>query len=149
MHLALKVSAIGLALVAGFYGPQVVTSVKESMSLHQMSAEAVNLDDYCMLSTVSCEQNSVKITLDRDVTQPLVPAKIRVEWPNAKQDNLALDLRGLEMEMGVAKYRLNSVGDGIYEGEILLPVCTLDTMTWLGELTDGVTTVKPALRMAR
>lgn len=149
MHLALKVSAIGLALVAGFYGPQIVTSLKDSMSQHHMSEETVNLDDYCMLSSESCEQNSVKITLDRDVTQPLIPTKIRVEWPNAMQDNLTLDLRGLEMEMGIAKYRLNSIGNGIYEGEILLPVCTLDSMTWVGELTDGATIVKPALRMAR
>ncbi|MBW3695424.1 hypothetical protein EK599_06940 [Vibrio sp. T187] len=149
MHLALKVSAIGLALVAGFYGPQVVTSVKESMSQHQMSSESINLDDYCMLSSAACEQNSVRISLDRDVTQPLVPAKIRVEWPNAKQDSLSLNLQGLEMEMGSARYRLNSVGNDVFEGEIILPVCTLDKMTWVGELTDGQTTVKPALRMAR
>ncbi|MDN2665997.1 hypothetical protein OW495_04665 [Vibrio sp. 14N.309.X.WAT.E.F5] len=146
MHSALKVAALGIALVAGFYGPQAIQQFKSAME--QASAD-VNLDDYCMLSTTSCEQNAVAMTLDSETAQPLVPSKIKVVWEGAASDTLMLSLIGLEMEMGSARFQLKSIGNNTYEGDVILPVCTLDKMTWIGELTDGVDTVNPAIRMAR
>ena len=146
MHSALKVAALGIALVAGFYGPQVIQQFESAMG--RASAE-VNLDDYCMLSTTSCEQNTVTMTLDRETAQPLAPTKIKVVWEGAASDTLMLSLAGLEMEMGSARFQLKSIGNNTYEGDVILPVCTLDEMTWIGELTDGVDTVNPAIRMAR
>ncbi|ARP39841.1 hypothetical protein [Vibrio syngnathi] len=146
MHSALKVAALGIALVAGFYGPQVIQQFESAME--RASAE-VNLDDYCMLSTTSCEQNTVTMTLDRETAQPLAPTKIKVVWEDAASDTLMLSLAGLEMEMGLARFQLKNIGNNTYEGDVILPVCTLDKMTWIGEITDGVDTVNPAIRMAR
>ena len=58
-----------------------------------------------------------------------------------------LTMKGLEEQLGTVRYKLKHVGNDYFEGEIMLPVCTLDEMTWLGELTDGQKTVYPALRM--
>lgn len=148
MHSALKVIAIGLALAAGFYGPGVISSFTQSADTPHTS-KPIDLSEYCMLSSTACEQQSVQMTLDRDVAQPLMPVKISVKWPNAAQDSLSLNLKGMEMEMGTARFKLNAIGNDVFEGEVILPVCTLDKMTWVGEISDGTTTVKPALRMAR
>ncbi|MFL7035800.1 hypothetical protein BCS71_21635 [Vibrio lentus] len=146
MHPALKVAALGIALVAGFYGPQAIQQFKSAME--QATAD-INLDNYCMLSTTSCEQNAVAMTLEHETAQPLVPTKIKVVWEGAASETLMLSLTGLEMEMGSARFQLKNTGNNIYEGNVILPVCTMDHMTWLGELTDGVETVKPAIRMTR
>ncbi|MFA0345611.1 MULTISPECIES: hypothetical protein [unclassified Vibrio] len=146
MHPALKVAALGIALVAGFYGPQAVEQFKSVVESHSPD---VNLDDYCMLSTTWCEQDSVAMTLEHETAQPLVPTKIKVVWEGAASETLMLSLTGLEMEMGSARFQLKSIGNNTYEGDVILPVCTLDKMTWIGELTDGVDTVNPAIRMAR
>ncbi|MEZ9155917.1 hypothetical protein FCV73_14645 [Vibrio sp. F13] len=146
MHSALKVAAVGIALVAGFYGPQAIQQFKSAM---EHSTADVSLDDYCMLSTTWCEQDSVAMTLEHETAQPLVPTKIKVVWEGAASETLMLSLTGLEMEMGSARFQLKNTGNNIYEGDVILPVCTMDHMTWLGELTDGVETVKPAIRMAR
>ncbi|MCZ4307220.1 hypothetical protein [Vibrio atlanticus] len=146
MHSALKVAALGIALVAGFYGPQ---AIQQFESARERASAEINLDDYCMLSTTSCEQNTVTMTLDRETAQPLAPTKIKVVWEGAASDTLMLSLTGLEMEMGSARFQLKNIGNNTYEGDVILPVCTLDKMTWIGELTDGVDTVNPAIRMAR
>ncbi|PTQ06098.1 hypothetical protein [Vibrio sp. ZF 223] len=146
MHPALKVAALGIALVAGFYGPQAVEQFKSVVDSHSPD---VNLDDYCMLSTTSCEQDTVAMTLEHETAQPLVPTKIKVVWEGAASETLMLSLTGLEMEMGSARFQLKNIGNNTYEGNVILPVCTMDKMTWLGELTDGVETVNPAIRMAR
>ncbi|MEZ8943365.1 hypothetical protein AB6E30_04845 [Vibrio sp. 10N.247.311.12] len=146
MHSALKVAAVGIALVAGFYGPQAIQQFKSAM---EHSTADVSLDDYCMLSTTSCEQESISMSLDRETAQPLLPTKIKVVWEGAASETLMLSLTGLEMEMGSARFQLKNTGNNIYEGDVILPVCTMDHMTWLGDLTDGVETVKPAIRMAR
>ena len=146
MHPVLKVAALGIALVAGFYGPQAIEQFKSVMESHSPD---VDLKDYCMLSTISCEQNTVAMTLEHETAQPLVPTKIKVVWEDSASDTLLLSLTGLEMEMGSARFQLKHIGNNTYEGDVILPVCTMDKMTWLGELTDGVETVNPAIRMAR
>ncbi|WP_299692983.1 hypothetical protein [uncultured Vibrio sp.] len=153
MHRAIKVAAVGIALVAGFYGPQVIQQFEPTIghfksAMEQNSAD-VNLDNYCMLSTTSCEQKTVMMTLERETVQPLIPTKIKVVWQGSKSDTLMLSLSGLEMDMGSARFQLKNIGNNTYEGDVILPVCTMDKMTWLGELTDGVETVNPAIRMAR
>jgi hypothetical protein len=89
------------------------------------------------------------MSLDRETAQPLVPTKIKVIWEGATSDTLMLSLTGLEMEMGSARFQLKNLTNNIYEGDVILPVCTMGKMTWLGELTDGVKTVNLAIRMAR
>ena len=53
------------------------------------------------------------------------------------------------MELGTVRFQLSSTGEQRFQGEVLLPVCTIDEMTWIGTLTDGEHTVYPAIRMQR
>ncbi|GMM79533.1 hypothetical protein MTsN2n20_12180 [Vibrio alginolyticus] len=53
------------------------------------------------------------------------------------------------MEMGEPKFLLKQIAPGQYQGDIILPVCTEDAMTWVGELSDGENIVYPAIKMQR
>nr|WP_319552922.1 hypothetical protein [uncultured Vibrio sp.] len=138
----LNITGVAVALVAGFYAPTLLKSLSASSELKP-------LEEYCFLSTTSCVQQDVSMILNVDNTQPLVPAQLTVEWPDSKTEQLVLSLSGLEMEMGEPKFLLNKVSPGKYTGELILPVCTQESMTWVGELTDGQDTIYPAIKMQR
>ena len=105
------------------------------------------MSEYCLLTTEACESNDVRIKVDRDISQPLVPTEIVVDWPEAQQESLLLTLEGYEMEMGTAVFKLNKSSTGQFTGQVILPVCTTDAMTWVGELTDGQHSVSTSIRM--
>ena len=138
----IKFALIALALCAGFFAGDLY---------HWYKSEATrpSLDDYCLLSTKPCSENDITVTLDRDVSQPLIPTQIQVEWSSSESDSLLLTLEGYEMEMGITLFKLNKKQDNIYIGEILLPVCTLEAMTWVGQLSDGKSQINTAIRMER
>lgn len=140
-HPAIKIVGIIIAVSIGFFASDITKLATQQPEK--------TLDEYCMLSTATCIQDQVSITLNRDTAQPLLPVTLRIQWPNHEASQLILSLNALEMEMGTVKYSLKKSADGSFEGDIILPVCTLDNMTWVGELTDGTTTVYPALRMER
>lgn len=142
MHSVVKIIAIGLMLGAGFF----ISDITNWLSA---SNRTIDLDEYCILSTQGCQKGEIKLALDRDVAQPLMPAKISVEWPDSQKDFLELQLEGLEMDMGQAKFLLTPTGNNTFSGEILLPVCTTDAMTWIGHISDGATTINTAVRMER
>ncbi|WP_319534872.1 hypothetical protein [uncultured Vibrio sp.] len=138
----LNIAGVAVALVAGFYAPTLIKNLSTSSELKP-------LDEYCFLSTTACVQQDVSMTLNVDNTQPLIPAQITVEWFDSEAEQLVLSLSGLEMEMGEPKFLLNKVSPGKYIGELILPVCTQESMTWVGELTDGQNTIYPAINMHR
>ncbi|WP_155994562.1 hypothetical protein [Candidatus Photodesmus blepharus] len=107
------------------------------------------IEEYCMLSDGTCIQNEVVMTLNKDIIQPLVPFKMTVRWKNSHPKGLLLSMRGLEMDMGVIKYRLQSIGNKIYDTDIVFPICTANKMTWIGTLSDGIDTVYPAIRILK
>ncbi len=139
----LKFVTVVLALLSGFFAQDILNGFRtyfESRALH---------DQYCMLSTTACVQDDVSMTLSADNAQALVPVQISVTWPNHQAESLTLTMEGHEMDMGVVKFNLTPQSSGLYQGEVMLPVCTIDEMTWVGELTDGTLTVNPAMRMQR
>ena len=138
----LNITGVAVALVAGFYAPTLLKSLSTSSELKP-------LDEYCFLSTAACVQQDVTMTLNVDNTQPLVPALLTVEWSDSEAEQLVLSLSGREMEMGEPKFLLNKVSPGKYMGDVVLPVCTQESMTWVGELTDGQDTIYPAIKMQR
>ncbi|PMH43131.1 hypothetical protein BCU68_03845 [Vibrio sp. 10N.286.49.B3] len=148
MHIAIKIIAILLASIAGFYAPALVSGLK-SVTTATSTTHSLSIEDYCFLSTQPCTQQGVTMSVDKDKSQPLIPTTITVQWHDNSAAHLELELEGLEMSMGTAKYVLHSQGNGRYGADIILPVCTLDEMTWVGTLTDGNQSVFPALRMAR
>lgn len=144
MNLPIKITFILITLLAGFYAPD---AIKFLRSYEKNTIKMQNIENYCMLSTKACTQDSVEITLDKDIVKPMVTTRIKVIWHNNQAEKLTLTMKGLEGELGTIKYKLKHLGKNNYVGDITLPVCTLDEMTWLGELTDGQKTVYPALRM--
>ncbi|MGI3065953.1 hypothetical protein ACRTEL_16095 [Vibrio diabolicus] len=138
----LQIAAVSAALVAGFYAPTLLKSFSSSTPI-------TPIDEYCFLSTASCVQENVTMTLNADTAQPLVPTTLNVEWRTSDAEQLVLSLSGREMEMGEPKFLLKQVAPGRYQGDIILPVCTQDAMTWVGELSDGESTVYPAIKMQR
>lgn len=138
----LQIAAVSAALVAGFYAPTLIKSFSSS-------TQSKSIDEYCFLSTTSCVQENVTMTLNSETAQPLVPTTLNVEWHTSDAKQLILSLSGREMEMGEPKFLLKQVAPGRYQGDIILPVCTQDAMTWVGELSDGESTVYPAIKMQR
>jgi hypothetical protein len=59
--------------------------------------------------------------------QPLV---LDIAFSDQDPAWLEVDLVGVEMFMGHHRPRLERVGPGAYRGEVTLPVCVSDRMTW-------------------
>lgn len=142
MRRAFRFIVLVAALLAGFFANDLVR-------YFQSSSQTRSIASYCHLSTQTCEQNGVSMTLAKDSVHPLVSTAIDVRWPVSSPETLLLTLEGLEMDMGQAKFVLKRTAEGHYATDLILPVCTADNMTWIGTLTDGKTTVYPAIRMQR
>lgn len=50
------------------------------------------------------------------------------------------------MEMGTPIFQLHKTDNQTYKGEILLPICTQNTMTWVGTISDGSNSVTISLK---
>ncbi|UUM31893.1 hypothetical protein [Vibrio japonicus] len=142
MSSPVKLLAIALALTVGFFAGDLYETF-------QNRSKSTSLSDYCLLSTKACLQDDIKVTVDRDISQPLIPTQVTVEWPQSEANELFLKLEGHEMEMGVVIFKLQKNAQGSFSGEVILPVCTTDSMTWVGELSDGQQLMKTSLRMER
>ncbi|MCK6264324.1 hypothetical protein KP803_13670 [Vibrio sp. ZSDE26] len=145
MHPALKVLSVIAALTIGFFA----NDLRQLASSTLQEPSPLSIEDYCLVSTQPCEQSQVLMTLDKDTVQPLVPSTLTVEWKDSNSETLALDMKGLEMDMGSVKYLLTATEGNLYQAEIMLPICTEEKMTWVGTLTDGHHTVFPAIRIER
>ncbi|MCG9681532.1 hypothetical protein L1D31_03035 [Vibrio sp. Isolate23] len=140
MSSLLKLLLVVLTLGVGFFAGDLY-------QWFQSRSQVKPLSEYCLLTTQACESDNVRIKVDRDISQPLVPTEIVVDWPEAQQESLLLTLEGYEMEMGTAVFKLNKSSTGQFTGQVILPVCTTDAMTWVGELTDGQNSVSTSIRM--
>lgn len=142
MRTLLKFVLIILALGVGFFAKDLINAISQ----HSQSPD---ISQHCMLSTQTCVQSQAQMSLAQDTTHPLVANRMTVAWPNSEAKQLELTLKGVEMDMGVLKFVLKPTSSGQFETDLILPVCTSDSMTWTGKLTDGETTVLPAIRMQR
>ncbi|MCG9595208.1 hypothetical protein L1D15_00585 [Vibrio sp. Isolate25] len=140
MSSLLKLLLVVVTLGAGFFAGDLY-------QWFQSRSQIKPLSEYCLLTTQACESDNVRIKVDRDISQPLVPTEIVVDWPEAQQESLLLTLEGYEMEMGTAVFKLNKSSTGQFTGQVILPVCTTDAMTWVGKLTDGQHSVSTSIRM--
>lgn len=137
-----KFTLIAVALGAGFFANEVI-------QWFQTANSKPSLDQYCLVTTAGCQIDGAKVQVDRDTSQPLVPTQMTVTWPAAQSESLLLTLKGHEMEMGTLVFKLERSASGDYLGEIVLPVCTSDAMTWYGEVSDGSQSLKTSIRMER
>ncbi|MCG9647762.1 hypothetical protein L1D24_04170 [Vibrio brasiliensis] len=136
--LLLVLAAIG----SGFFASDLI-------NLYQATQQQVSLDQYCLLTTQSCQQGDVIIQVDKDTSQPLVPTQIEVSWPQSDSDHLLMTLQGYEMDMGTVVFKLDKNPQGNFSGQVILPVCTTDAMTWYGSVSDNSESIKTSIRMER
>jgi len=141
MSTPIKIVLVALTALAGFYAQDIWSYLNP--------APTVSLQEHCLLSTQPCERDKVVAVISQDTTQPLLPFTIDVSWPHSNAQSLSLNLQGYEMDMGLARFALAQNGSGHYQSEILLPACTMESMTWIGQLSDGQHSVNVAIRMAR
>ncbi|HAS62424.1 MAG TPA: hypothetical protein DCS35_07490 [Vibrio sp.] len=141
MSTSIKAFFVIVALVAGFFAD-------DALSWLNSSSKAA-ITDYCQLSTNACEKEGIAVTLNRDTAQPLIPIQINVDWPHSEADSLHLTLEGYEMEMGTARFAIAQINEGQYQGDVLLPACTMEAMTWVGKLSNGKQSIDVAIRMER
>lgn len=135
-----KFVLIALALSGGFFANDLV-------NWYQSRAEQISLDEYCLITTSRCQQGDISVQANKNVSHPLVPTEIQVDWPKTTSDSLLISLQGYEMEMGNAVFKLNKTQSGQFSGQVILPVCTEHAMTWYGTITDGEQTIKTSIRM--
>jgi len=137
-----KLLLIVIALSGGFFASDI---------LHWLNAQnaKVSLDEYCLITTQSCTQNNKTVQADKDTSQPLVPTVVEVDWPESSSEQLLISLQGYEMEMGQVVFKLDKNANGTFSGQVILPVCTTEAMTWYGTITDGAETLKTSIRMER
>ncbi len=143
-HTILLVSAIA----SGFLLPDLIQSVfKNDQGVD--SGSYIDLDNYCIVSTTPCYQNDVSLTLEHDTVKPLIPSKLVVTWNGSSSETLQLSLKGLEMEMGIVKFQLSKQSNGSFSETLFLPVCSQESMTWLGTLSDGKSEIYLVIRMKK
>ncbi|KGY14176.1 hypothetical protein NM22_01575 [Vibrio tubiashii] len=135
-----KVVLFTIALVSGFFA-------SDAIQWYQSSNKPVSLDEYCLVSTKPCNQQQFSVVADKDISHPLIPTTVTIDWPDMSVDNLMMTLEGYEMEMGKALFQLSKSESGSFAGQVILPVCTTESMTWYGTISDGTQSIKISLRM--
>ncbi|MCQ1059158.1 hypothetical protein LRP52_19565 [Photobacterium sp. ZSDE20] len=113
-------------------------AIKEAGVLLFTGAHDSSPSHYCPLSNEACEIEGKRISLDRATIKPMEAARIQVEWPSlpSEIDTVELTLEGMEMMMGVYRQTLQRQTDSDrFSGELLLPFCVSDEMTWQGKIT--------------
>ena len=135
-----KILSVVALLFIGFFFSDITHFVKKQVKPN------IAIEDTCQLSSQPCTQHGVYIRLQKDTLTPLEPSSITVKWPNTNSETLLLSLHGVDMEMGNPIFQLTKTANNTFEGEILLPICTQNTMVWVGTLNDGNTDVTISLK---
>ena len=96
----------------------------------------------CDLATADCVArlpagDSVRVRLGPAAA--LRPLLLELDFSAQDPAWVEVDLAGLDMYMGHLRPRLERVGPGAYRGEVVLPACTAEAMTWAATvLPEGV-----------
>lgn len=122
-----------MLMVAAFFVPSWLASVSAPSS-----TSTVAIKNHCSLNQQTCQYQGYQATLADPLVQPLHANTLTVITPKPlTTDALLIKLKGVEMNMGEYRLALKQTGEQTYQGELMLPVCTEDSMTWVGSITLG------------
>ncbi|MCB1774030.1 MAG: hypothetical protein KDI88_10465 [Gammaproteobacteria bacterium] len=88
----------------------------------------------CPLANGSCRQPLAEGAVTLEIDPAAIPLMqtltltVRAEGLNV--DAVSVDIRGLNMDMGLNRTRLRHLGGGRWQGETILPVCSQRRMEW-------------------
>ena len=92
-------------------------------------------DPDCDLRKGACARalpggGSVRLKVSPEGIPLMTPLSLEVAIDGIEVDGIQVDIRGLNMEMGVNRTRLDQVSRQLWRGGTLLPMCSLQTMRW-------------------
>lgn len=124
--------AAGLALAATWVW---VERLLPGGGLDGLSSVPVLLLEQCDPGQQTCrlelaDGHSVTLTLTPQPLRPLVSSQAKVHLSGHDPQWVEVDFAGVEMSMGFNRFRLERLSAGQYAGEMMLPVCARETMTW-------------------
>jgi hypothetical protein len=93
------------------------------------------VDPACDLRAGACKtrlSNGANVTFSiepRDI--PVVkPLQLSVNLEGMSAESILVDFSGVDMNMGFNRTKLSRVGEGVFSGQGMLPVCVWDAMEW-------------------
>ncbi|KXF83183.1 hypothetical protein [Enterovibrio coralii] len=141
----IQLSTIFFTVCAGYLFADNVLFAKES--------ESKAIAPACTLGTEACQFNQAQASLAEDTVTPLVPTSLKVvlEEATPAPTHLLLEVEGVEMDMGIYKLKLTNIGNQTFQGDVMLPLCMHEEMTWRGQISspDNQTVLPVDIRMVR
>jgi len=97
----------------------------------------------CDLRSGACEQSavggSVRLSIAPADLPLMKPLQMSVQLRDLDAESVQVAMRGLNMDMGLNITRLRRIGDGSWQGETILPICSQRRMEWeAAVMVDGI-----------
>ena len=103
---------------------------------------AAPLNDSCDLQKAPCEARfpdggRLVLSISPHPIEGLKPLQLQVQIEGLDANSVEVDFRGLGMNMGFNRPRLEKEADGLYAGTGMLSSCILDRMSWEATVLAG------------
>lgn len=124
-----------LLILALILGVLVVAGWKLSPLLLPQAEMQAPLNPACDVHNGPCEARfpdgtSLKFSVEPRTIPLLEPLALRVETQGLEPTQVEVDINGVEMKMGFNRPKLESQGNGVFQGSGTLPVCVRSRMLW-------------------
>ena len=122
--------AIILGLGSIIYVPKLLQNTPPQTRILQSTPE-------CELTQSFCEARdnggAISLRINNQAISAATPLTFEVKLENIAADQVMLDLKGRDMFMGLNQVMLSKVAgqDDLWQGEVVLGVCTTGKMTWV------------------
>ncbi len=124
---AFTLLVFGLIAVAAFYGARYWQSARDAYTRVQGAGE-------CDLGAGPCQQSlaggSVVFSIEPGEIPLMKPLALAVATEGLAVAGVVVEIRGLNMDMGLNRTVLTRSGDGPWRGETILPICSQRQMEW-------------------
>ena len=97
--------------------------------------ESATLDPACDLRAGPCMSSlpgggRISFSIKPESIPVLKPLTLEVKLDGLEASSVEVDFRGIDMNMGFNRSKLDPLGEGVYTGTGTIPVCIRDAMEW-------------------
>ena len=137
MKIDLKFAALGsLVLLLGFGGGYLLSTPEDEFAKPDFSLE---LDSECRLNQGACQRTleqggAVQFAVGPQPILGAAPLYFELDVEDLDIRRAAVDLSGVDMNMGSYRFELEVDAQGRYRAEGILPVCVRNRMVWRADL---------------